>query len=35
RTFAQTMDPRIKTECVSCPPDPHPGDYVCAWRFSL
>lgn len=35
RTFAQTVDPRIKTECVSCPPDPHPGDYVCAWRFSL
>lgn len=35
RTFAQTMDPRIKTECIGCPPDPHPGDYVCAWRFSL
>jgi hypothetical protein len=34
-TFATAIDPRIKTECISCPPDPHPGDYYCAWRFSL
>jgi hypothetical protein len=35
RTFAQTIDPRIKTECVGCPPDPHPEAWYCAWRFSL
>jgi hypothetical protein len=34
-TFAQAIDPRIKTECISCPPDPHPGEYFCAWRFSI
>lgn len=35
RTFAWTVDARIKTECVGCPPDEHPGDWFCAWRFSL
>jgi len=34
-TFAKAMDPRIKTECVACPPDEHPEDWVCAWRFHL
>ncbi|MDX9906254.1 MAG: DUF6125 family protein [Bacteroidales bacterium] len=34
-TFARAIDPRIKTECISCPPDPHPGAYYCAWRFSV
>jgi hypothetical protein len=32
-TFASAIDPRIRTECISCPPDPHPGEYYCAWRF--
>jgi hypothetical protein len=35
RTFAQGIDPRIETECIGCPPDPHPDDWYCAWRFSL
>ena len=35
RTFAQTIDSRIKTECVGCPPDEHPEGWYCAWRFSL
>jgi hypothetical protein len=34
-TFAETIDPRIITDCISCPPDPHPEDYFCAWKFSM
>lgn len=33
--FAHTIDPRIRTEVISCPPDPHPEGYYCAWQFSL
>ncbi len=33
--FAQTIDPRIVTNCIACPPDPHPPDYYCAWEFSI
>ena len=33
--FASTVDPRIETTCLSCPPDPHPGEYHCAWKFEL
>lgn len=31
--FARTIDPRIKTRCVACPPDEHPPEYFCAWEF--
>lgn len=34
-TFAETIDSRIKTECIACPPDIHPEEWYCAWRFSL
>jgi len=34
-SFAETIDPRIKTECITCPPDPHPEEYYCTWRFSI
>lgn len=34
-SFAETIDPRIKTECISCPPDSHPEQYFCAWRFRI
>ncbi|MGB9720051.1 MAG: DUF6125 family protein [bacterium] len=33
--FAQTIDSRIKTNCITCPPDSHPDDYFCAWEFVL
>jgi len=33
--FARTIDSRIKTECVGCPPDDHPEEWFCAWRFSI
>ena len=33
--FARTIDSRIKTACMSCPPDSHPDEYFCAWRFSI
>lgn len=33
--FAQTIDPRIRTRCLVCPPDEHPDDLWCAWEFVL
>jgi len=33
--FARMIDSRIKTECISCPPDKHPKAWVCAWRFYI
>ncbi|MEW5795056.1 MAG: DUF6125 family protein [Candidatus Zixiibacteriota bacterium] len=34
--FARTIDPRIKTEVICCPPDTSAGDrHYCGWRFSI
>ena len=33
--FARTVDPRIETRCLHCPPGPHPVDSWCAWEFTL
>ena len=33
--FAEGIDPRIKTTCIGCPPDPHPKEWYCAWEFEL
>lgn len=33
--FARTIDPRIKTSCLFCPPDPRPPEAWCRWAFSI
>ena len=33
--FARAIDPRFRTRCIACPPDPHPDEYYCAWEFTL
>lgn len=33
--FAKTIDPRIRTNCICCPPDDHPEEYYCAWEFII
>jgi hypothetical protein len=33
--FARSIDARITTECVACPPDAHPDQWYCAWRFKM
>lgn len=33
-TFARTIDPRIRTTCLHCPPDAPPG-LNCGWEFTL
>jgi hypothetical protein len=33
--FARTIDPRIVSRCVCCPPDAHPPEHWCAWEFSI
>ncbi len=35
KAFARTIDSRIKADCISCPPDEHPKEWVCAWRFYI
>lgn len=34
-TFASTVDRRIKMECIACPPDDHPNEWFCSWRFYI
>ncbi|MCP3871730.1 MAG: cytosolic protein [Desulfobacteraceae bacterium] len=33
--FARAIDKRIETECIGCPPDEHPNEWFCAWRFKI
>jgi hypothetical protein len=33
--FARTIDPRIETRCLGCPPDPRSPDAWCSWEFTI
>lgn len=34
-TFASAIDPRITTTCIACPPDSHPAEWFCSWKFEI
>lgn len=35
KAFAETLNPDVKVNCLTCPPDKHPKDSWCRWEFTL
>jgi len=34
-SFAEAIDPKIKTKTIRCPPDEFNGECYCAWEFTI
>ncbi len=35
KNFAKTLNPKVRVNCLVCPPDKHPKDLWCKWEFTL
>jgi hypothetical protein len=35
KNFAETLNPNVKVNCLTCPPDKHPRDSWCKWEFRV
>jgi hypothetical protein len=35
KLFAQELNPKIKVNCLTCPPDDHPDNLWCEWEFVM
>ena len=35
KNFAETLNPKVKVNCLVCPPDKHPKDSWCKWEFTM